>query len=188
VEFARGRQIPLHLDGARLFLQSAYTGRTVSDYASLFDTVYISLYKYFNAPAGAILAGPRHLLDEIFHVRRMFGGGLPTAWPFATIAARYLAGFTERFKDAVSVSESLIKRLEEHDSFEIQRRTSGTNLFTLRVLGHEPGRFLRNLEAQGINGVRRFREPNEFLLSVNETWNRIDAETLAGRFVTAWQR
>ena len=187
VEFARGRNIRLHLDGARLFLQSAYTGRSVSDYASLFDTVYISLYKYFNAPSGAILAGPRHLLDEMFHARRMFGGGLPAAWPFASIATRYLAGFTERFKDAISVSESLIKRLEEHDSFQIQRRTSGTNLFTLRMLGQEPGRFLRNLEAQGINGVRRFREPNEFLLSVNETWNRIDADTLAGRFATAWE-
>ena len=187
VEFARGRQIRLHLDGARLFLQSAYTGRAVSDYASLFDTVYISLYKYFNAPSGAILAGPRHLLDEMFHARRMFGAGLPAAWPFASIATRYLAGFTERFKDAILVSESLIKRLQEHDSFQIRRQAAGTNIFTLRMLGQRPRIFLRNLEAQGINGVRQFRDHPEFLLSVNETWNRADPDTLAERFVTAWE-
>ena len=186
-EFARGRKIRLHLDGARLFLQSAYTGRSVEDYASLFDTVYVSLYKYFNAPSGAILAGSRHLLDDMFHTRRMFGAGLPAAWPFASIATRYLAGFTERFKDAVSVSESFIKRLEEHESFQVQRPASGTNLFTLQMLDPEPGGFLANLDAQGVNGVRRFRDRNEFLLSVNETWNRIDADTLAGRFVSAWE-
>ena len=94
VEFAKRRKIALHLDGARLFLQSAYTGRSVEDYAALFDTVYVSLYKYFNAPSGAILAGPRNILDDMFHTRRMFGAGLPAAWPFAAIATRFFTGFT----------------------------------------------------------------------------------------------
>tara|TARA_Y100000588_G_C13998662_1_gene814667 strand:- start:284 stop:901 length:618 start_codon:yes stop_codon:yes gene_type:complete len=185
VEFAKRRKIGLHLDGARLFLQSAYTGRSVEEYAALFDTVYVSLYKYFNAPSGAILAGPRNLLDDMFHTRRMFGAGLPAAWPFASIATRYLIGFTERFRDAISTSESVIKVLQEHDSFQIQRRSSGTNLFTLRLLGREPGQFLQNLEVHGITDVRRFGAANEFLLSVNETWNRTDAESLARRFVSA---
>ena len=117
----------------------------------------------------------------------MFGAGLPAAWPFASIATRYLAGFTERFKDAILVSESLIKRLQEHDSFQIRRQAAGTNIFTLRMLGQRPRIFLRNLEAQGINGVRQFRDRPEFLLSVNETWNRADPDTLAERFVTAWE-
>src|SRR5437764_1266537 len=45
--FARNARIGLHLDGARLFLASAYTGVTPADYATPFDTVYVSLYKYF---------------------------------------------------------------------------------------------------------------------------------------------
>ena len=185
VEFAKRRKIALHLDGARLFLQSAYTGRSVEDYAALFDTVYVSLYKYFNAPSGAILAGPRNILDDMFHTRRMFGAGLPAAWPFAAIATRFFTGFTERFRDAIAISESTIKLLQEHDSFQVERRSSGTNLFTLRMLGREPGEFLRNLENEGVTDVRRFGAPNEFLLSVNETWNRTDADSLVRRFVTA---
>src|SRR5580693_4503084 len=43
--WARKRGIGLHLDGARLFLESAYTKTPVKQYASLFDTVYISMYK-----------------------------------------------------------------------------------------------------------------------------------------------
>ena len=185
VEFAKRRKIALHLDGARLFLQSAYTGRSVEDYAALFDTVYVSLYKYFNAPSGAILAGPRNILDDMFHTRRMFGAGLPAAWPFAAIATRFFTGFTERFRDAIAISESTIKLLQDHDSFQVERRSSGTNLFTLRMLGREPGEFLRNLEKEGVTDVRRFGAPNEFLLSVNETWNRTDADSLVRRFVTA---
>src|SRR5262249_47429719 len=44
--FARERGIALHLDGARLFLVCPYTGITPQSYAALFDTVYVSLYKY----------------------------------------------------------------------------------------------------------------------------------------------
>jgi len=95
--FARERQIGLHLDGARLFLASAYTGIAPETYAALFDTVYVSLYKYFNAAAGAVLAGPKHLLDQLYHQRRMFGGSLRQAWPYAAVALHYLDGFSERF-------------------------------------------------------------------------------------------
>src|SRR5260370_20566536 len=84
--FARGRGIGLHLDGARLLLQAAYTGIAPSDTAPLFDTVYLSLGKYLNAASGAILAGPRALLDDLYHERRMFGGSLPPAWPASPVA------------------------------------------------------------------------------------------------------
>ena len=80
VTFARREGIALHLDGARIFLQAAYSGRSVADLVRPFDTVYVSLYKYFNAPSGAILAGPRAQLDDLYHERRMFGAGLPAAW------------------------------------------------------------------------------------------------------------
>ena len=58
VTIARREGIKLHLDGARMFLEAAYTGENVADMAQPFDTVYVSLYKYFNAASGAVLAGP----------------------------------------------------------------------------------------------------------------------------------
>ena len=76
IAIARRDGIRLHLDGARLFLEAAYSGESVADYSRPFDTVYVSLYKYFNAASGAILAGPRELIDGMYHTRRMFGGGL----------------------------------------------------------------------------------------------------------------
>src|SRR5436305_14179036 len=55
--FAREHGLGLHLDGARLLIESAYTGVAPAAYAALFDTVYVSLYKYLNAAAGPVLAG-----------------------------------------------------------------------------------------------------------------------------------
>ena len=120
IALAKKEGIRLHLDGARLFLQAAYTGEDVAAYSAPFDTVYVSLYKYFNAASGAILAGPRDVIDGMYHTRRMFGGGLSSAWPFAAVALHYLPGFGDRFGRAVKTSEELIRALGQHRSFAVE--------------------------------------------------------------------
>ncbi len=182
--FARQEGIGLHLDGARLFLQSAYTGVDVAEYARPFDTVYVSLYKYFNAASGAILAGPRALLDDMFHTRRMFGAGLPGAWPFAAAALHYLPGFTERFRRAVDASEEVITRIGAHDAFSVERVPRGTNLFWLRVRTDDVARFRRRLgEREILLGAPR--PDGRILVGVNETWNRQSVPELVETFTAA---
>src|SRR5205823_9763924 len=131
--WARSRNIGLHLDGARLFLESVYTGQPVKAYTALFDTVYVSLYKYFNAASGAILAGPKALLADLYHTRRMFGGGLPHVWPYAAVAMHFMAGFEERFRASVEASERVIATLSQDANFSVERIPNGTNLFRMRV-------------------------------------------------------
>ena len=43
-------------------------GVSIKDYASNFDTVYISLYKYLGASGGAILCGPKAVIDKMPHL------------------------------------------------------------------------------------------------------------------------
>ena len=182
--YARQEGIRLHLDGARMFLQSAYTGMSVADLARPFDTVYVSLYKYFNAASGAILAGPASLLDDMFHTRRMFGSGLPGAWPFAAVALNFAPGFIDRFTRAVQVSESFIAAVKQDDSVRIERMGSGTNLFRLRLNGADPEAFRRRLQEQEID-IGGVRTDGSFMIGVNETWNRIAPDALAQRFRAA---
>ena len=182
--YARGEGIRLHLDGARLFLQGAYTGTDVATLSRPFDTVYVSLYKYFNAASGAILAGPAALLDDMFHARRMFGSGLPAAWPFAAVALNFLPGFIDRFTAAVRTSESLITELGRHDAFRIERMTGGTNLFRLRVSGVDAEAFRHRLREQEVD-LGGVRADGSFTVGVNETWNRATPDALAARFRAA---
>ena len=184
VAFAQQEGIRLHLDGARLFLQSGYTGIDVAEYARPFDTVYVSLYKYFNAVSGAILAGPRALLDEMYHTRRMFGAGLPGAWPFAAVALHYLPGFVERFRQAIDISEAFITQLTEHTAFEVERMPAPTNLFRVRVAGANPTAIRRGLSDRGID-VGSVRADGTLLVGVNETWNRQSADALTDAFIAA---
>ena len=131
--WARSRGIGLHLDGARLFLESAYSKRPVKEYTALFDTVYASVYKYFNAASGAVLAGPKALLADLYHTRRMFGGSLPHAWPYAAVALHYAEGFEQRYRTAVGAAEEVISTLGKDGNFEIERVPNGTNIFRTRA-------------------------------------------------------
>ena len=179
IAIARREGIRLHLDGARLFLQAAYTGEDVAAYARPFDTVYVSLYKYFNAASGAMLAGPRDVIDGMFHGRRMFGGGLNTVWPFALVARHYLDGFSQRYGTAVRISEDVIRALPQ-DAFAVERIPSGTNLFRLRVRGTDPTVFRKRLAERGV--LLSPPQGDTFLVGVNETLNRTTAPELVDAF------
>jgi threonine aldolase len=179
---ARERGIGLHLDGARLFLARPYTGIAPQTYAALFDTVYVSLYKYFNAAGGAVLAGRRHLLDNLYHQRRMFGGGLRQAWPYAAVALHYLDGFCERFGRAAAAADTLFAALREHGRCEIVRSGAATNVTRLRVRGSGATGLPERLLAYGITIRSPFHtsvEGAEFELFTNETiLRRPTAETI----------
>jgi threonine aldolase len=183
VGWARAHIVGLHLDGARLFLESAYAKRPVKEYAALFDTVYVSMYKYFNAAGGAILAGPKALLADLYHTRRMFGGGLPHVWPYAAMALQYLTGFEERFRGAVENSEKAIALLRDDTNFVIERIPHGTNLFRMRIPNVNPPVYQGRLDAAGV--VAQIPNGLWFILQVNETWNNAPAKDIANRFQRA---
>ncbi|MBL8834399.1 MAG: hypothetical protein JNL71_18560 [Rhodospirillales bacterium] len=82
---ARQLKIGLHLDGARLPIAAAVAGKTMAEFSADYDTVYMSLWKMFGLPFGAVLAGPVGLLDGIEHDRRRLGGALPQLWPIAAV-------------------------------------------------------------------------------------------------------
>ncbi len=180
--FARGRGIGLHLDGARLLLEAAYSGVAPAETAASFDTVYVSLWKYLNAASGAILAGPRALLDGLYHQRRMFGGSLPHAWPDAAAALHFLDGFDERYGRAVAASETLLAALREHPRVTVTRGPAATNVTLLSIAGVAAAALPQRLEAHGvlIRPARAITSRGaEFSLHVNETiLRRPVAETI----------
>lgn len=178
--WARERKIGLHLDGARIFLEAAYTNRPVQEYAALFDTVYVSLYKYFNAVSGAILAGPKALLGDLFQTRRMFGGGLQQVWPSAAVALHYLESFEQTFRTAKETSEEVIAALSKDNNFIVERVPNGTNIFRMRVQNVNAPVYQLRLESAGISA--RPPEHNQLTLRVNATWARLPAAEILNRF------
>ncbi|MBC9875772.1 aminotransferase class I/II-fold pyridoxal phosphate-dependent enzyme [Bradyrhizobium sp. INPA01-394B] len=68
------RGVPVHLDGARLFNAATALDVAPHQIARHCDTVSLCLSKGLSAPAGAVLAGPRAVIERSRGFRRMLGG------------------------------------------------------------------------------------------------------------------
>jgi threonine aldolase len=178
---ARSKGIGTHLDGARLFIASAYTGISPAEYSAPFDTVYVSLWKYFNCGIGAILAGPKKVLDGMFHVRRMFGGNLAVGWNAALVARHFMDGFEGRLKSAVQTSETFYAAMAKHPKLSIERIPNGTNLTRVTFKGVSPAEVGKRLGEHGI-AMSGPAAPGTITFGVNETWTRMSAAGLIDAF------
>jgi len=154
--YCRRQNIASHLDGARIFMMSAATGIPVPSYAALFDTVYVSLYKYLNAPSGAILAGPSNLISKMVDTRRMFGGALWGAYLFAALAIAELDKFEEKFAEAFRKFKELIISINELEHIHISSIENGSNIFQMDISERiEHQQFYDALARKGIHiGIR----------------------------------
>ena len=176
-DYAKSNGIKTHLDGARLFVQAAHTEIAPAKYGELFDTVYTSMYKCFNAPSGAILAGTKQFTESLFHERRMFGGGLPAAWPFAAIALYYADSFIPDYKTAWQNAQKFFLILKKEERITISELEHGTHIVRLTISGKNINRFRDSLSKKNIHLPQPVE--NGFFLKINPTINRIQPEALA---------
>ena len=181
--YAREKKIGMHLDGARMYLASAYTGISPAKYLALFDTVYVSMYKYFNAPFGAMLTGPAPLTEAATILRHQFGGGMRHAWQSAAIALHYLDGFEERYRKAVRRGDELLRRLEQKN-VKVHRLEARTNIFQVEFPSAPGADFQKRLADRGIM-IGRPPAQGPMNLMVNETILRRSPEEIAGEILKA---
>jgi len=89
---AREANLPIHLDGARLFNAATALGVEPRAVAQGFDTVSICLSKGLGAPVGSVLLMPKALRAEAHRYRKMLGGGMRQA---GVLAAAGIVALTE---------------------------------------------------------------------------------------------
>jgi len=191
--YCQRQGIATHLDGARLYMMAAATGVSPPQYASHFDTVYVSLYKYFGAPFGAILAGTKECLDGLYHERRMFGGGLASASLAAALALQGIEGFAERFGAAMAKGAALIDCLNECEGIKVRRFPYGSNIFPVELDPRvDVETFLAALRRDWIFLFQDEGSTGQIHLTVNTTILRQPNETIQKAFEHAvragWKR
>jgi threonine aldolase len=132
-EYCRSKNIRLHLDGARIYMAAAWSGVSIKDYASLFDTVYISLYKYLGAAAGAMLCGDKAVIDKIPHLVKIHGGSMYGNWANAAMALHRLEGVEERLKAAKERITEVMTAINKLPGISIGSLPGGSNIYTLEL-------------------------------------------------------
>lgn len=124
--YAKGKGIRLHLDGARLLL--APPSYDTAGTAALFDTVYVSLYKYLDAPFGAVLAGSKADIAKARALRHQFGGTIYQAWPCAVLALAALDDFQARHKAAFAAADQVFAALEKAGAAKVAPAPNASNI------------------------------------------------------------
>ena len=79
VDAAHALDVPVHLDGARLFNACVALDTPPEEMVAPVDSVMFCLSKGLGAPVGSMLAGPQEFVDRARRVRKLFGGGMRQA-------------------------------------------------------------------------------------------------------------
>jgi threonine aldolase len=169
-EYCRSNNIPLHLDGARIYMTMAWSGISIKEYASYFDTIYISLYKYLGAMAGAILCGDKKVMDKMEHLVKIHGGTMYGNWANAAMALHRLEGIEDRLKRTISLWEQVMNELNKSGGIKINALPNGTNIYTAELSKTIDGRKFQQTLAKDFN--IRMPPPdkdNRVYMTVNET-------------------
>ncbi len=168
-----------------MFIDAAFSGHSVQEYTNLFDTIYLSLYKSFNSVNGAILAGSKHIIDNLTQEHRMFGAGLPSSWQQIAIANYFFDGYERRYKLTLKKFDQFKKELEKTGNYKIKSLKNGSNVFKLILIGNITHLELsENLKNNNILFPNWDSKDNCFYFKVNDSLVYNDIEVTISYFIS----
>jgi len=132
--------------------------------------VYVSLYKYFGASAGAVLCGSKDVIGKMGHLVKVHGGSMYSNWANAAMALHRLDGFEERLQSAVRRSAEIFASLNKIPGIRVSALSGGTNIYTLELAKEIDGRKLQEKLNKEFNvRMPRPNDKGQGQLMVNET-------------------
>ncbi|KAJ3367004.1 Threonine aldolase [Allomyces javanicus] len=110
-EVAHAREIPVHMDGARLWHAAIQTGTELAEWGRLCDSISVCFSKGLGAPVGSALVGPATFIKRARHLRKMYGGGWRQA---GVLAAAAMYALDNVFPAQLARTHTLAGTLVEH--------------------------------------------------------------------------
>jgi len=109
---AQKHNLPIFMDGARIFNAALALNTTAADLVSFCDAVDVCLCKGLAAPLGSMLLGPKDFIDEARRMRQRIGGGMRQAGVIAAPGILALTKMVERLAEDHENAEKLRTGLE----------------------------------------------------------------------------
>jgi threonine aldolase len=146
-------EIPMHLDGARLFNAVVATTLPPASYAQYFETVSMCLSKGLGAPVGSLLiSSDPQVIDRARRFRRMYGGAMRQAGILAAAGIYALEHHVTRLKDDHDHAKKLARLLQQIPSVQIIPQHVETNIVIFEVIDprRPPAELVATLKEQGV--------------------------------------
>jgi threonine aldolase len=149
---AKSKNIPVHIDGARIFNAAVALGVDVKEIAACGDSINVCLSKGLCAPVGSMLVGNDNFIRKARKNRKLMGGGLRQAGILAAAGIIALTKMVSRLGEDHSNANYLADRLEEIDSCHVHRERLDINMvfFTLPETIISESALIAGLNSQGI--------------------------------------
>ena len=114
-DISRKFNIPIHLDGARIFNAGIALNVDVKEITKCVDSVMFCLSKGLGAPVGSVLAGTAEFIKEARKARKRLGGSMRQAGVIASAGIVALKEMTGRLRDDHDNAKFLADELAKID-------------------------------------------------------------------------
>ncbi len=172
---AEKHQLPVHLDGARIFNASVASGVPVKEFAASVTSVQFCLSKGLGAPVGSLVVGTRSFIEEARRWRKRLGGGMRQAGIIAAAGIVALETMVERLAEDHANARLLAEGLAEMKGIDFNPDDVETNIVIVRPTAMSIQELGTELEKRGILTV--VIEPDRIRFTTNKEVNRSDIET-----------
>ncbi|MEM8486599.1 MAG: GntG family PLP-dependent aldolase [Bacteroidota bacterium] len=130
---ALDNNIPMHMDGARLWNAAAASGIPEHTFAACFDTATMCLSKGLGAPVGSVLVGSHEHIARARHYRSRLGGSMRQAGILAAAGLYALDHHRSRLSEDHARAKALATALNNTASFSVDPDDIESNIVFFHV-------------------------------------------------------
>ncbi|MEA5034881.1 low-specificity L-threonine aldolase [Cloacibacillus evryensis] len=130
---AHEHDVPVHMDGARIFNASVASSTPVKEIAAPVDSVTFCLSKGLCCPAGAMLLGRKAFIDEARRNKKMLGGIMRQTGILAAAGLIALDETVERLQDDHNNAKLLALKLAEINDIFIDINSVQSNMVYFKI-------------------------------------------------------
>ncbi|HKD14372.1 MAG TPA: low specificity L-threonine aldolase [Candidatus Angelobacter sp.] len=128
-------ELPVHLDGARIFNASVAMGKSVAEISRKFDSLMFCLSKGLGAPVGSILLGSKTFIEKARAYRKAMGGGMRQSGILAAAGLVALEKMPARLKEDHDNARLLAEGLARIPGIKIDPKKAPTNILVFDISG-----------------------------------------------------
>ncbi|MEA1987284.1 MAG: GntG family PLP-dependent aldolase [Candidatus Marinimicrobia bacterium] len=152
-EIANRFNIPLHLDGARIWNASVATGISFKEYGKYFDTISVCFSKGLGAPVGSMLLGTKELMKKALRKRKQLGGGMRQIGILASAVDYALDNNLERMKDDHNNAKYFAEEVTKINGMNIKLENVQSNIVMVELEKENAVTIVERLEKLGLQSL-----------------------------------
>ncbi|HEV7701344.1 MAG TPA: GntG family PLP-dependent aldolase [Pyrinomonadaceae bacterium] len=154
-EQAHAVNLPVHMDGARIFNAAVALDASVADLTRDCDSVMVTLSKGLGAPAGSLLLGPADFIAKARVWRKRLGGGMRQVGILAAAGLIALDDGPSRLADDHANARRLAVGLAEIPgiSIDVDKVVTNIVIFDIAATGKTPAEIIETLASHGILAI-----------------------------------